>query len=151
MGAQAEQLAKEPQTEQCGCSNHHQPQPLIFFQRVPSPPEFAQPGLSRANDSHPQREGTNLGVFVLVWLVLSWCDATKLGVFDLCKFDLLKRGCADSGGLELADSSSGRRCSRTHKSQIASDLKLQNPNHKDFLKSLSWPAQIALSNRRFVV
>ena len=45
-----------------------------------------------------QREGTHLGVFVLVWLVLPRCEATNLGVFDLCHFDLLKRGCANSGG-----------------------------------------------------
>ena len=31
-------------------------------------------------------------------------EATNLGVFDLCHFDLLKRGCANSVvGLELAD------------------------------------------------
>ena len=62
--------------------------------------EFAQPGLSRSNGSHTQQEGTNLGVCVCVpiWLVLPWCDATSLGVFDLCHFALLKRGCANSGG-----------------------------------------------------
>ena len=66
--------------------------------QAPNPPEFAQPHLSRSNGAHPQREGTNLGVFGPVWLVLSWCEATKLGVLDLCHFDLLKQGYANSGG-----------------------------------------------------
>ena len=41
----------------------------LLGQRDPSPPEFAQPGLSRSNGSYPQREGINLGVFVaaLTW------------------------------------------------------------------------------------
>ena len=34
----------------------------------------------------------------LLWLVLSRCDATNLGVFDLCHFAPLKQGCANSGG-----------------------------------------------------
>ena len=70
-------------------------------QRAPNPPEFAQPGLSRTNGGHPQREGTNFGAFVLIWLILptcSVCEATNLGVFDLCHFSPLKRGCANSGG-----------------------------------------------------
>ena len=49
-------------------------------QGAPNPPEFAQPGSSRSNGSHPQREGTNLGVFVPIWLVLPRCEATSLGV-----------------------------------------------------------------------
>ena len=60
--------------------------------------EFAQPGLSRSNGSHPQRDGTHLDVFGSIWLVLPQREATNLGVFDLCHFDLLKRGCANSGG-----------------------------------------------------
>ena len=40
------------------------------YQRAPNPPEFAQPRLSRSNGGHRQREGTNLGVFVPIWLVL---------------------------------------------------------------------------------
>ena len=73
-------------------------------QRAPSPPKFAQPRLSRSNDVHPQREGTtpargtNLGVFVPLWLVLPRCEGTNLGVLDLCHFALLKRDCATSGG-----------------------------------------------------
>ena len=51
-------------------------------QRSPNLPEFAQPGLGRSNGSHSQQEGTILGVFVPVWLVLPWCDAANLGVFD---------------------------------------------------------------------
>ena len=43
---------------------------------------------------HPQREGTNLGVFVPIWLVLPRREATNLGVFDLCHLDLLKRSCS---------------------------------------------------------
>ena len=42
-------------------------------------------------------------VFVPIWLVLPRCEATNLGVFDLCHFALLKRGCVNSGVLELAD------------------------------------------------
>ena len=60
--------------------------------------EFAQPRLSRSNGGHPQQEGTNLGAFDLIWLVLPRCEATNLGVFDLWRFALLKRGCANSGG-----------------------------------------------------
>ena len=56
------------------------------MQRAPNPPEFAQPRLSRSNGVHPQREGTNLGVFVPIWLVLRRCEATNLDVFDLCHF-----------------------------------------------------------------
>ena len=64
--------------------------------------KFAQPHLSRSNSGHPQREDTNLGVFVPIWLVLHRCEATNLGVFDLCHVALLKRGCAISVvGLEL--------------------------------------------------
>ena len=59
------------------------------FQRAPNPPEFAQPRLSRSNSGHPQREGTNLGVFVPIWLVLPRCEATNLGVFDPCHFALI--------------------------------------------------------------
>ena len=75
----------------------------MFLQRAPNPPEFAQPRLRSSNGGHPQQEGTNLGVFVPIWLVLSGCEATNLGVFHLCDFALLKQGCANSGGLELAD------------------------------------------------
>ena len=75
----------------------------VKHQRAPNPPEFAQPGLSGSNGSHPQQEGTNLGVFVPtigpIWLVYSRREATNLGVFDLCHFALLKRGCANSGGV----------------------------------------------------
>ena len=62
-------------------------------QQAPNPPEFVQPGLTRSSGSHAQREGTNLGLFVLVWLVLPRCEATNFGVFDLCHFDLLKQVC----------------------------------------------------------
>ena len=71
-------------------------------QRAPNPPEFVQPRLSRSNGGHPQREGRNLVLFVSVRLVLRRCEATNLGVFDLCLFDLLKWGCAIRVGLELA-------------------------------------------------
>ena len=66
------------------------------FQRAPKPPEFGL--VVGQNGSHPQREGANLGVFVPLWPVLARCEATSFGVFDLCHFDLLKRGCASSGG-----------------------------------------------------
>ena len=69
----------------------------LIWTRAPNPPKFAQPLSSRSNGGHPQREGTSLGVFVPIWLVLPMCEATSLGVFDLCHFALLKRGCANSG------------------------------------------------------
>ena len=53
-------------------------------QQARNPPEFAEPRLSRSNGSHPQREGTNLGVFVPIWLVLPRREATNLNLFDLC-------------------------------------------------------------------
>ena len=54
---------------------------LFEMQRAPSPPEFAQPRLSRSNSGHPHRGGTNLGVFLPIWLVvLPSCEATTLGV-----------------------------------------------------------------------
>ena len=37
-----------------------------------------------SNSSHLQRGGTHLGVFISLWLVLPRCEATILGVFDLC-------------------------------------------------------------------
>ena len=60
------------------------------------PPECSQPCLSRSRCGHPLRDGANLGAFVPVWLALGtvWgCDFR--GVFDLCHFDLLKRGCVN--------------------------------------------------------
>ena len=39
-----------------------------------------------------------MGVYVPIWLVLPRCEATSLGVFDPCHSDLLKQGCANSGG-----------------------------------------------------
>ena len=60
-------------------------------QRAPNPPEFAHTRLSRSNGGHPQREGTQLGVFVPVWLVLPRCEATNLGVFVPCHFALLNQ------------------------------------------------------------
>ena len=50
------------------------------FQLSPNPPELAQPRLSRSNGGHPQREGTNLGVLVPIWLVLPRCEVTNLCV-----------------------------------------------------------------------
>ena len=53
--------------------------------------EFAQPSLSRSNGSHPQREGTNLGVFVPIWLALPRCEATHLGVL-ICVISTYSNG-----------------------------------------------------------
>ena len=56
------------------------------------------PDLSRPKSGHPPaREGTNLGVFVPVWLALPQCEGALSGLFDLSHLDLLKRGCANSG------------------------------------------------------
>ena len=63
----------------------------LFFGSDRPTAKFAQPGLSMVNGNHPQRGDKNLDVFVPVWLVLPRCEATHLGVFDLCRFDLLKR------------------------------------------------------------
>ena len=60
-------------------------------------------GLRRSNGSQPQREGTMLGVFVPVWLVLPPREATNLGVFDLCHFDLLNGAVRFRVGVKLAD------------------------------------------------
>ena len=62
----------------------------------------------RSKGSRPQGEGTNfcVCVFIPVWPVLTCCEATNLGVFDLCHFDLLQRTCAKVRvGLELTDKS----------------------------------------------
>ena len=73
-------------------------EPECTVHQSPNPPKLAQPRLSRSNGGHGW--GTNLGAFVATWLVLPRCEATKLcvGVFDLCHFAPLKRGCANSGG-----------------------------------------------------
>ena len=55
---------------------------LHYYQRSPNPPKFAQPNLSRVK----QRSSP---VFVPIWLVLRRCEATNLGVFDLCHFALV--------------------------------------------------------------
>ena len=70
----------------------------VVLSELQTHPNFAQPAFRRSNGSHPQREGTTLGVFVPVWLVLLQREATNLGVFDLCHFDVLKQGRANSGG-----------------------------------------------------
>ena len=78
---------------------------MLFFlpccseqnQRAPKPPQFAQPGLSRSNGSHPQREGTTLSAFVPTgW----YCPSVglQMRVRLICHVDLLKRACANSGG-----------------------------------------------------
>ena len=54
--------------------------------------------LQTQNQIYPQREGATLAVLVPIWLVLPKCEATSLGVFDLCLCALLKRGCATLGG-----------------------------------------------------
>ena len=73
------------------------------YQRAPNPPEFAQPRLSRSNDSHPQREGINLGVFISVWLVLPRYEATNLGVL-ICIISPYSNGAVQiQVGLELAE------------------------------------------------
>ena len=74
------------------------PSEYLLCQRAPNPPEFAARFEQVKRQSSPAR-GYNLGAFVLVWLVLRRREATNLG-----RFDLLKRGCANSVvGLELAD------------------------------------------------
>ena len=69
------------------------------FQCAPSPPGFAQPGFSRSNGNHPQREGTNWAPRIcscMAGLAPVW--GHEFGVFGLCHVDLLKWGCANSGG-----------------------------------------------------
>ena len=53
--------------------------------------------------SSPVR-GYKFGCVVPIWLVLPRCEATNLGVFNLCDFALLKTGLCKFGGgfLELA-------------------------------------------------
>ena len=70
-------------------------------------PHLHSPVCVGSNGGHPQREGTNLGMFVPIWLVLRRCEATNLGVFDLCHFALISpysNGAVQTRvGLELAD------------------------------------------------
>ena len=74
-----------------------------FAQRAPNPPELAQPPLSRSNSGHPQREGTNLGVFVPIWLVLPRSEST-IWVCLICVISPHSNGAVQSRvGLELAD------------------------------------------------
>ena len=77
---------------------------LVVLQRAPNPPEFAQPGLSRSNGSHPQQEGTNLGVFVPIWLVPLRREATNLGVCLICVISKYSNGAVQIRvGFELAE------------------------------------------------
>ena len=57
-------------------------------------PNLDSPILSRSSGGHPQREGTNLGLFVPICLVLRRREATNLGTFDLPH----SNGGANSGG-----------------------------------------------------
>ena len=71
-------------------------------------PNLHSPVSVGSNDGRPQREGTNLGVFVPIWLVLPRCEATNLGVFVLCHFALVSPHSNDGAvqirvGLELAE------------------------------------------------
>ena len=70
---------------------------LFIVQRAPKPPDFTLLALSRSKRwSSPAR--VQIWVFVLYVWSLPWCEGAKLGVLDLCHVDLLKRGCASSGG-----------------------------------------------------
>ena len=64
------------------------------FGRAPNPAKFAQPGLSRSNGGHPQREDrfgspsssmAGLTLRLQIWICLG-------------RFDVLKGGCPDLGG-----------------------------------------------------
>ena len=107
--------------------------------------------LSRSNGGHFQRGGTNLGVFVPIWLILPRCEAASLGVFDLCHFALLKRVCANSVvGLELAENHFQRVClsegtktvrslrreRKTQKSSLISKEKVNKVRYVVFLPCL---------------
>ena len=67
--------------------------------------EFAQLYLSRSKGGHPQREGTYLGVFVPIWLVLPRCEATnRFWVCLICVISPYSTGAVqDRVGLELAE------------------------------------------------
>ena len=73
-------------------------------------PNLHSPVWVGSNGRRPQREGTNLGVFVPIWLVLPRCEATNLGVFVLCHFALISpysNGAVQIRvGLELAETPS---------------------------------------------
>ena len=58
------------------------------FSDLQTRPNLHSPVWVVSNGGHPQREGTNLGVFVPIWLVLRRREATNLGVSDLCHFAL---------------------------------------------------------------
>ena len=75
-----------------------------LFGAFPNRPEFAQLCLSRSIGGHPQRGGTNLGVFVpIIWLALPKCETTNLGVFDLSHVALLNGAVQIRVGLELTE------------------------------------------------
>ena len=57
---------------------------------------------SRSNGGRPQREGTNFGVFVPIWLVLPKREATNSGMLDLCHSTRSNGAVQIRVGLELA-------------------------------------------------
>ena len=73
-------------------------------QRAPSPPEFAQPGLSRSNGNHPQRER------VQIWVCLFLCGWSypslplQIWVCLICVISTYSNGAVQiQVGLELAE------------------------------------------------
>ena len=113
-------MLKESVSRHCLLDTVYPAQRAAKHQRAPNPPEFAQPRLSRSNGGHPQREGTNLGVFVPIWLIFPRGEATNLGVFALGHFALISP-CSNGAvqiqvgqGLELADNSVQRMTVKKH-------------------------------------
>ena len=76
-----------------------------LFSVSSKPSRVAQPGLSRSNGSHPQQEGTNLGV--PIWLVLPRREATDR-LCLICAISTYLNGAVQLRvGLELVDIHSG--------------------------------------------
>ena len=72
---------------------------FLLLSDLQTHPNLHSPVWVGPSGGHPRREGTNLGVFVPIWLVLRRREAANLGVFDLSfrpYFALPKRGCANS-------------------------------------------------------
>ena len=69
--------------------------------------------LSRSSGGRPQRDGTILGVFVPLWLVLPRCEATNLCVYVICVISPHSNGAVQTQvGLELASILPVRRIDR---------------------------------------
>ena len=82
---------------------------VFNFRSLMKSPEFAQPGLSRSNGSHSQREGTNLGVCLFLY---GWSYSglrLQMWACSICVFSICSNGALRIRvGLELVEKSLDR-------------------------------------------